>query len=86
MGLTLIPKGLTLLAGGCSYQTPLGERIEKWCDECLSTQRYPCALEPLARELAQRLGRTLVTLAEGTVTEAGIRVNTDRKAAGRHPG
>ncbi|HYQ90944.1 MAG TPA: hypothetical protein VES89_02405 [Candidatus Competibacteraceae bacterium] len=77
MGLTLIPKGLTLLAGGCRYYTPLGEQIEKWCDECLLTQRYPCALEPLARELAQRLGQALCKLAEGAVTEAGIRANAD---------
>lgn len=37
MGLTLIPRGLTLLAGGCRYYTSRGERIEKWCDECLLT-------------------------------------------------
>lgn len=78
MGLTLIPKGLTLLAGGCHYQTLCGERIEKWCDECLLTQHHPCALEPLARELAQSLTRAWVTLAEGAVTEAGIRAGADR--------
>ena len=77
MALTLIPRGLTLLAGGCCYHTPLGERIEKWCDECLLTQRCPCALEPLARELAQRLGRDWSKLAEGAVTEAGIRASVD---------
>ena len=77
MSLTLIPKGLTLSAGGCRYYTPLGERIEKWCDECLLTQRYPCALEPPARELAQRLGRAWSKLAEGAATEAGIRANAD---------
>ena len=66
MGLTLIPRGLTLLAGGCRYYTPRGERIEKWCDECLLTQPHPCALEPLARELGQRLARARATLAEGS--------------------
>ena len=66
MGLTLIPRGLTLLAGGCCYHTPRGERIEKWCDECLLTQSHPCALEPLARELGQRLARARATLAEGS--------------------
>ncbi len=57
MGLTLIPRGLTLLADGCCYPTLRGEWIQKWCDECLSTQPYPCALEPLARELSQRQAR-----------------------------
>ena len=77
MSLTLIPRGLTLLAGGCRYYTSRGERIEKWCDECLLTQPHPCALEPLARELAQRLGQALSKLAEGAVIEAGIRAGTD---------
>lgn len=77
MGLTLIPKGLTLMAGGCRYQTPHGERIEKWCDECLLTQRHPCNLEPLARDLARRLVRAWATLAEGAVTEAGIHASVD---------
>jgi hypothetical protein len=77
MALTLVPKGLTLLAGGCRYHTPRGARIEKWCDECLLIQPHPCALEPLARELAQRLAQAWVTLAEGAATEIGIKASVD---------
>lgn len=50
--LTIIPKGLTIIAGGCRYPASDGKFVEKYCDDCNAQDKH-CELEPHARKLAE---------------------------------
>lgn len=70
--LTIIPKGLTIIAGGCRYPASDGKVVEKYCNDC-NTQGKHCELEPHARNLAEV---TLSARGKTDVIESRIEVKT----------
>lgn len=49
--LTIIPKGLRIIADGCRYILNDGRIVEKYCNEC-NAEGKSCELESCARKLA----------------------------------